>query len=111
VIKFCGADRYSSFQVKFVFKELAKFSNGDTENIEKGFIPIVAFKDTFYPGKTYNSDFQTNIIISKEKKEKESQASNKSQTDVFSESMRISQAMAGKTKDDLNAETLKVEKE
>lgn len=71
----------------------------------------MAFKDAFYPGKTYTSDLQTNIALSKEKTVKEGKNSNKSDTDIYSESMRISQAMGGKTKDDLNAEKLKAEKD
>ena len=60
VIHFCGNDRFSSFQVKWVFKEIARFLPG-SDNIDKAYIPINAFKDMFYPGKVVQSDIMTQV--------------------------------------------------
>lgn len=97
VVFYCGHAKYSSFQIKFVFQHKAVYEPGiDKSEVDKGYIPILKFKDLFYPGRVWRPEYMNEIDKIKaalDEKEKS--------FDIESESMRISTIMQGRNKYDL----------
>ena len=49
-VSFYCKDRFSSYQIKFVFQQNAIYPPGvEKSEVEKAHIPITKFKDVFYP--------------------------------------------------------------
>lgn len=76
---YCGADKYSSYQIKFVFKDLATGLDRvtDQSTLDGAFIRMQEFKDTFYPGKRWEVEYDA---FSEERKNKERADDNSSVT-------------------------------
>lgn len=55
IIHYCGPQKYSGYQLKFAFKEIAKdVDKADPATLKGAYISVMDFKDSFHPGKTWN---------------------------------------------------------
>ena len=95
---FCGADRFSGSQIKFVFKDLARGLDGTNQaTLQGAYIPIRDFKERFYPGRSWEPQFDAQ---SEERRRLEAMA-NDDASSATSKSVAVSTIMQGKTNADL----------
>lgn len=100
VCNFCGNSKFSTWQVNRVFQEYAEYPKGVSKSeVAKGHIPILTFKDTFYPGRPWKPEYMTEIERQKMLKDKKDTGV---KSDDMSESMKLSDIMAGKTQGDID---------
>lgn len=96
IIHYCGPQKYSGYQLKFAFKEIAKnVEKADPATLAGAYISVMDFKDSFYPGKTWNP-----LIGSQ--RDSARRAIPDDQSSATSVSVALSTIMAGKTQGDLH---------
>lgn len=101
VLHYCGNTRFSSYQIKFAFKEIcSNLANANQTTLEGAYIYMREFKDYFYPGRPWNPDIDTE---SDERRRMEAIRRDDASS-VTSESVAISTIMQGRTKADEYAE-------
>ena len=62
VLHYCGNQRFSGYQIKFCFKEIAtNLETADKVTLEGAYIPLKAFKDRFYPGRAWAPKYEDSI--------------------------------------------------
>jgi len=91
-----GLNKFSMFQIKAVFKMYAKDADVD---ITKGYIPIVDFKDYFYPHKNWKADY--NKGKTKEDYLKQRKLDDSDDDNMSNKSAMIDDIMQGKAVDDV----------
>ena len=100
VCNYCGNSTFSSWQVNRVFQEYADYPKGVSKSeVAKGHIPILRFKDAFYPGRPWKPEYMNEIERQKMLKDKKDAGV---KSDDMSESMKLSDIMAGKTQGDID---------
>lgn len=93
VLHYCGATKFSGYQIKFIFKEVAKgLADANPTTLKGAYILMKDFKDYFYPGKTWSAEIES----------RRSRISADDKSDASSVSAAISTIMQGKTNADLH---------
>ena len=101
IIAYCGPQRFSGFQMKHAFRELAvELDTADRETLAGAYIPMKLFKDRFYPGRPWSPRYEDNTG---QRARLAARAADETES-VTSQSVAISTIMKGKTNDDLQAE-------
>jgi hypothetical protein len=60
VLHFCPKNRYSGYQIKFVFKDVCtNLENANQVTLEGAYILMKDFKDKFYPGRPWKPEVDT----------------------------------------------------
>ena len=59
VQRYCGMNRFSSYQIKLVFRDSAQNIGEGPDAYENAFIKVRDFKDKFYPGRPWEAEYET----------------------------------------------------